>query len=226
MLCKQETWKPTSRWIADLNIPPALHFRCAVEDRDPVYSAEPVPTLVFGARCFSWEPDLWSRYGQIARGWHRAAEMGGPVSTWYRSRAISPRTETTLPRGSKPVRSRGRLLPRVISRRDSSSQARATERTGPSGCCPGTIATVHSNVNKHRAAKRVRLAFDSHFEILFRSVSSDANKKKTGPSGGRDAAAPLLFHRIGANKRATAKYASSWPLTFRAKRVDSPSPTL
>lgn len=75
MLCKQETW-PTPRWIADLNIPPALHFRCAVEDRDPVYSAEPVPTLVFGARCFSWEPDLWSRYGQIARGWHRAAEMG------------------------------------------------------------------------------------------------------------------------------------------------------
>lgn len=26
---------------------------CTVEDRDPVYSAEPVLTLVFGVRCFS-----------------------------------------------------------------------------------------------------------------------------------------------------------------------------
>lgn len=47
--------------------------------------------------------------------------------------------------------------------------------------------------------------------------------KKTGPSGGRDAAAslsPSINVHIGANKRATAKYASSWPLTFSAKRVD------
>jgi len=37
--------KKFPRTLADLNIPPALHFRCA-EDRDPVYSVQPAPILV------------------------------------------------------------------------------------------------------------------------------------------------------------------------------------
>lgn len=71
--------------LADLNIPPALHFRCAVEDRDPVYSVGPVPILVFGARLLflrvwslisarshvddteplNWGPELWTSFHLI-----------------------------------------------------------------------------------------------------------------------------------------------------------------
>lgn len=96
--------------LADLNIQPALHFRCAVEDRDPVYSVEPVPTLVFGARCFSWKSDLWSR---LDRTWTTPSYWTGglnygPVSTWYRLRGgfFSDRPRFVAARSVKPVRSR------------------------------------------------------------------------------------------------------------------------
>lgn len=119
-------------------------------------------------------------------------------------------TETTLFHGSrvrsKPVRSRGPWL-RVIPS-DSSSLARAAEKTGPSGGCPGTMATVHSNVYKHRATKRVRLTFDSYFEILPVSFS----RQKKNWSIRREMLprlSPSVTIHIGANKRATTKYASS-----------------
>lgn len=206
MVRKQKS-SPTHHALADLNIPPALHFRCAVQDRDPVYSAEPVLTLVFGARCFSWESDLWSRYGQIARGWHRAAELGtggpdyGPVSTWYRSRSVFLDRDYSVSRfpGSVETCSFAWLVAPVLRviPSNSSSLARAAEKTGPSGCCPGTMTTVHSNVHKHRATKRVRLTFGSHFEIF--PVSFSRRKEKTGPSGGRccRASLPLLLSTSG-----------------------------
>jgi len=125
---------------------------------------------------------------------------------------------------AKPVRSRGEvLLPVFLS--DASLRARAARKTGPSdpeGCCSGTMATVHSNVYKHSAIKRTQLAFDSHSEIL--PVSFGRPKKLVHLEGDAARSSLLSFTvHTGANKRATTKYASSWPLTFARKGLKYPS---
>lgn len=125
----------------------------------------------------------------------------GPVSTWYRSRSVFLDRDYSVSRfpGSVETCSFAWLVAPVLRviPSNSSSLARAAEKTGPSGCCPGTMTTVHSNVHKHRATKRVRLTFGSHFEIF--PVSFSRRKEKTGPSGGRccRVSLPLLLSTSG-----------------------------
>lgn len=122
--------------LADLSIPPALYFRCAVEDRDPVYSVEPVPILVFGARCFSWVWSLISdRTWTTPCCWTRGPELW---TSFHLIQITSCFPRQAAPRSTKPVRSRSRETPfRVIPAHHHRGLVPALE-TGPSneGCCP------------------------------------------------------------------------------------------
>lgn len=173
----------------------------AVEDRDPVYSAEPVPILVFGARCSPWESDLWSRPDRTwttPSCWTERGLNYGPVSTWYRSRSCFPPTGCASAR--PPVRRN--LFVRVTRGPVSGYSLAHHRRLVPAQknwsiqrgmLPPGTMTTVHSNVYEHRATKCIQLAFDSHFSDPFCAVSCRGYKKLVHPEG--DAAAlPSFCH--------------------------------
>lgn len=137
----------------------------------------------------------------------------GPVSTWYRSRAVFPGRLRSWP----PVRRN--LFVRITrgpvsdySGSSSRARARLENWSIQRGMLPpGTMTTVHSNVYKHRAIKRTQLAFDSH-SLVF---CGQLQKIKNWSIQREMLLFPLsVTAHNGANKRATAKYASSWSLTF------------
>lgn len=173
-----------------------------VEDRDPVYSAEPVPILVFGARCFSWESDLWSRPDRTwttPSCWTERDLNYGPVSTWYRLWSCFPPTGGSCASARPPVR---RNLFVRVTRGPVSGYSLAhhrglvpAQKTGPSneGCCPRNNDHCPLECTQTPCHKTHPVSLWLPFSDLF--CGQLQRIKKTGPSGGRCCRSSLLLSR-------------------------------